>query len=140
MSHTTDVPTVTADGAIAVIDAAIVRAEELGVRVVAWVVDPGGDDVAMTRMDGSPLISRQVAADKAWTSAALGVATADWVRTCAADPVLANLGANNRMCVVPGGVPLVVTGAVVGAVGVSGASAEQDHEIATAGAAALTAA
>lgn len=138
MAHTFDVSTISAQGAIAVIDACIATAESLGVAIVAWVVDPGGNDVAMTRMDGSLLVSRQVAADKAWTSAALHVSTADWVDAVADEPVLAGLGANNRICVVPGGVPLHLEGALVGAVGVSGATAEQDHQIATAGADALS--
>lgn len=125
-------------GAIAAIDGAIVEAERIGVAIVAWVVDLGGNDVAMTRMDGSPLLSRQVAADKAWTAAAFGKPTAWWAEAIAADPALAALGGGNRLMPVPGGVPLVVDGAVVGGFGVSGATAEQDHQIATAGAAAVS--
>lgn len=137
MRRTSDSLEISMRGAIDVIDAAITRAEAIGVRVVVWVVDRGGHDVAMTRMDGSLLLSRQVAADKAWTAVAVGMSTLDWVTAIEADPLLDNLGAGNRTMSVPGGVPLRVGGEVVGAVGVSGASAQQDHDIAMAGAAVL---
>lgn len=128
---------VSAAGARTVIDAAVEEAARLGVAVVVWVVDPGGDDVAMVRMDGSPLLSRQVARDKAWTTVAFGQPTTWWTDLIAADDSLAALGRGNRLMPVPGGVPLVVAGTLVGGVGVSGATSEQDAAIATAGAAAL---
>lgn len=129
--------TISMRGAMAVVDAAIAEAEAIGVAVVVWVVDPGGGDVAMTRMDGSPLLSRQVAADKAWTAIAFGKPSRWWAEAMAADPGLSVLGGGNRLMPVPGGVPLHVDGQLVGAVGVSGATAEQDDRIAEAGAAAL---
>lgn len=128
---------VSAAGARAVLDAALAAAAELEVAVVVWVVDPGGNDVAMTRMDGSPLLSRQIAADKAWTTVAFGRPTTWWSETLAADPSLTALGRGNRLMPVPGGVPLMAGGELVGGVGVSGATAEQDHAIATRAASAL---
>ncbi|MBF4767787.1 heme-binding protein [Nocardioides agariphilus] len=129
---------ISADGARVVVDAALAAAADLGVAVVVWVLDPGGNDVAMTRMDGSPLLSRQVAADKAWTAVAFGQETTWWSELLTAQPPLSALGRGNRLMPVPGGVPLVVAGAVVGGVGVSGATSEQDHAIARAAAQALT--
>ncbi len=134
---TIDAPTVSAAGASRVVEAAVRRAEELGVAVVVWVVDPGGHDVAMLRMDGAPLLSRQVARDKAWSSVAFGQPTAWWATIIDDDPSLAALGRGNRLMPVPGGVPLRVGGALVGGLGVSGATAEQDGDIADTGAAAL---
>lgn len=136
-AHVVPGAVVSADGARAVLDAALASAEELGVAVVAWVVDPGGDDVAMVRMDGSPLLSRQVARDKAWTAVSFGQPTTWWAEMIAATPGLSALGRGNRLMPVPGGVPLTSGGALVGGVGVSGATAEQDAVIAAAGAAAL---
>jgi uncharacterized protein GlcG (DUF336 family) len=129
--------TIGMEGAIAVIDAAVVEATGLGVAVAISVVDPGGNLVAFSRMDGSPLLSRQVASDKAWTAIAFGQPTTWWADMLAQDPSLDALGNNNRLMPVPGGVPLAVDGVLAGGVGVSGATATQDHQIAVAGAAAL---
>lgn len=137
MSYLIEGSSVGMDGAIAVIDAAIVEATRLGVAVVVSVVDPGGHLVAMTRMDGSPLLSREVAADKAWTAAAFGKPTDWWATLLEGEPGLAALGKNNRLMPVSGGFPLVVDAILVGGVGVSGASGEQDRAIAEAGAGAL---
>ena len=84
---TIDGPTVSAAGASRVVEAAVRRAEELGVAVVVWVVDPGGHDVAMLRMDGAPLLSRQVARDKAWSSVAFGQPTTWWATIIDDDPL-----------------------------------------------------
>lgn len=131
---------VSASGARALLDTALAVAEQLEVAVAVWVVDAGGNDVAMVRMDGSPLLSRQVAADKAWTAVAFGQPTTWWVETLTAEPALAALGRGNRLMPVPGGVPLIYGGELVGGVGVSGASAEQDQAIATAAASIVTSA
>ena len=137
MSPTIGQQVVSMDGARRVIDAGVREAGALGVAVVVTVVDPGGHQVAMARMDGSPLLSRGVAADKAWTAIAFGQPTRWWAEALAAEPELAALGRNNRLLPLDGGVPLVVDGAVVGGIGVSGATAEQDHRIAAAAAAAV---
>lgn len=133
MSTTIPGEVISMRAAMTVIEAGIHEAEQIGVAVVIWVVDPGGNDVAMARMDGSPLLSRGVAADKAWTSAALGLSTRDWTNAITEDPVLQGLGNNNRMMAVPGGIPLHQGDTLIGAVGVSGASAAEDHQIAQAG-------
>lgn len=130
-------PVITMAAAIQVIDGAITEADHLGVAVVVSVVDPAGLPVAFTRMDGSPMLSLDVAADKAWTAASFGETTLWWSELLASEPGLAPLGANNRLMPVPGGVPLVVGGEMIGAVGVSGATGEQDHRIAEAGAGTL---
>ncbi len=135
---TIDGPTVSAAGASRAVAAAVRRAEELGVAVVVWVVDPGGHDVAMLRMDRAPLLSRQVARDKAWSAVAFGQPTTCWATLLEDDPALGALGRGNRLMPVPGGVPLRVGGALVGGIGVSGATAEQDGDIADTGAVALT--
>lgn len=123
------------DGAITAIDGAIVEAERLGVAIVASVVDTGGNPVASTRMDGSPLLSLDIAADKAWTVAAFGKPSGWWSTAFPDRATLEALGKNNRLMPVAGGVPLMVDGMMVGAIGVSGASEEQDRAIAEAGAA-----
>lgn len=121
----------------AVVDTALATAERLGVGVVVWVVDPGGHDIAMARMDDSPLPARQVARDQAWSCVAFGQPTTWWSRIIDDDPTLAALGRGNRLVPVAGGVPLRVDGVLVGGLGVSGAGADENGAIADAAAAVL---
>jgi uncharacterized protein GlcG (DUF336 family) len=143
MSSMSIKPVVTYDVARRAVDAAIAEAERLGVSVAVSVVDPGGHDIAFAAMDGSPLLSREVARDKAWTAIAFGQPTTWWAEMITDDPNLAALGSNNRLVPVPGGVPLLVTHdgdqgeGIAGAVGVSGAATEQDEHIAAAAVAAI---
>lgn len=129
--------TVSEAGARHVIAAAVAKARSLGVAVVIAVTDPGGHTMAIDRMDGAPLLSIDVATDKAWTVSAFGHPTSWWMETLAEKPYLEALGGNNRLMPVRGGVPLFNGGRLVGAVGVSGGSGEQDEAIAQAGAIAL---
>jgi uncharacterized protein GlcG (DUF336 family) len=130
-------PVITMAAAIDVVDGCVTEANRLGVAVVISVFDPGGHPVAFTRMDGAPMLSIGVAADKAWTVTAFGHPTARWSEMVANDPSLSFLGNNSRFMPLPGGVPLILAGSIVGAVGVSGATGEQDHRIAEAGAGTL---
>ncbi len=132
-----DRPVITMGAAIEVIDGCVTEARDLGVAIVVSVLDPAGLPVAFARMDGAPMLSLDIAADKAWSVSAFGQPTTWWAETIAAEPALSALANNNRLMPVPGGVPLLFEGDVIGAVGVSGATGEQDHQIAEAGAATL---
>lgn len=137
----TSVPTVTYAGARRVLEASIARATSIGVPVNVAVADSSGNLVAFARMDGAALLSGSIAQDKAFTVAAfLGIPTHEWFAMIEGEPALREgIVHRDRLVVFGGGIPLRVSGALVGAVGVSGGSAEQDREIAEAGAAALTA-
>jgi uncharacterized protein GlcG (DUF336 family) len=91
-------------------------------------------------MDGAPLLSAQIAQDKAYTVAAFGgVPTHEWWNMIQDEPpVLHGIVKTDRLVVFGGGVPLLVDGALIGAAGASGGSAEQDRAVAEAGAHALT--
>lgn len=130
--------TISESGAEAVIEAAVAEARTIGVAVVIAITDPSGLLVGMRRMDGAPILSIDVAADKAWTVASFGQPTHWWRDTIAEKPYMEALGGNNRLMPLPGGVPLNSGDRMVGAVGVSGATGEQDLAIAEAGASALT--
>lgn len=116
---------------------AAARQEALGQQwpVSIAVVDDGGHPLALERLDGSSPISAYIALEKA-RSAALGRReTRDYEQMVNAGrtafvsaPLLTSL---------EGGVPVIVDGQVVAAVGVSGVKAEQDAQVAKAGAAAL---
>ena len=126
-------------GARAAVDAAAARAEALGVPTNIAVVDLAGGLLAFARLDGAPLLSGSIAQDKAYTVAAFnGVPTHAWFGLIEAEPALREGIVNrDRLVIFAGGVPVIVGGAVVGAVGVSGGSAVQDREIAEAGASAV---
>ena len=120
-------------------DAAAARAEALGVPTNIAVVDPAGCLLAFVRLDGAPLLSGSIAQDKAYTVAAFnGVPTHAWFDLIEAEPALREGIVNrDRLVIFGGGVPVIVDGAVVGAIGVSGGSAEHDRDIAEAGAGAV---
>ena len=132
--------TITYAGARAAVDAALERAAEIGVSVNVAVTDPSGALLAFARMDGAPLLSSGIAQDKAWTVSAFnGVATHEFFEAIKDEPPLREgILHRDRLVVFGGGVPIRLDGVLVGAVGVSGGSAEQDRDIAEAGAAALT--
>jgi glc operon protein GlcG len=109
-----------------------------GLAVCLAVVDRTGHLLAFERMDGAPVLSIQVAQDKAYSVAAFnGLPTHAWRPILQSDPALLHgFVKTERLTVFGGGVPVLVDGELVGVVGVSGGSAEQDARIAAAGAAA----
>jgi glc operon protein GlcG len=126
-------------GAARAIDAAIAAAEAHGVQVCIAVCDAAGHSVASARMDGAPLLSMQIAADKAWSVAAFnGLPTSRWWSLIQDDPALVHgITQTPRLVVFGGGEPVHVDGRLVGAVGISGGSAEQDVAVAIAAASSL---
>jgi uncharacterized protein GlcG (DUF336 family) len=126
---------ISADSAQAVIAACTAKAGELGAPFVIVVVDESGVVKASLRMDGAPLLSVQVATDKAYTAAGFGMATDDWFSFVDGDGPL-KLGATagiDRLVVFGGGYPLKDGDQVVGAVGVSGGHWSDDMKVAQAG-------
>lgn len=103
------------------------------------VVDEGNNLVAFARMDGAWLGRIDIAQGKAYTARAFDMPTRDLAPLCQPGQPLFGIHTSNqgRLVIFPGGVPLQAGGAVVGAVGVSGGTVEQDQEVAQAGAAAL---
>ncbi len=115
------------------------KAREMGHAFVIAVVDESGVLKAFSRMDGAPLLSVQVAQDKAYTAAGFGMSTDAWHDFIKDDPPLA-AGATtgiDRLVVFGGGYPITIDGRVVGGVGVSGGHYSQDMEVAKAALAAL---
>lgn len=136
-----DVSVLTWAGACAVLEGACRRATELGVPVNVAVCDPAGELLTFARLDGAPLLSVSIAQDKAWSVATFnGLPTSAWFDLVRDVPALREgIVHRDRLVIFGGGVPVVVAGRTVGAVGVSGGTAEQDEEIATAGARAVAA-
>ena len=116
-----------------VLDAALARAEELGVSVSISIVDDAGHVKAFARMDGSSFFNAGLATNKAITAAGLGAPTQDFMEFAAGiPPLLTGLAAQPNVAILPGGVPITVDGAIVGAIGVAGGKGGEDHPIAEA--------
>jgi len=137
----TSEPTITFEAARGVLDAAADHARSLGVPVCIAVADRAGHLVAFGRLDGAPLLSAQIAKDKAYSVAAFGgVPTHEWWDMIQDEPpLLHGIVKTDRLIVFGGGVPVRAEGALIGAVGVSGGSAQQDQAVAEAGAHAIQA-
>lgn len=140
-SHPDTAPTATLTlaGATRVLDAAMAAAADHGVAVCISVCDPGGHTVLTARMDGAPLLSQRIADDKAYTVIAFqGLPTSAWWGAIEHEPALVHgITKTPRLIVFGGGAPVHADGHLVGAVGISGGSAEQDAAIAEAAAAAV---
>ena len=123
-----------------VIEAARKRAEKVGVPQNIAVVDAGGHLVAFARMDGAWLGSIAIAKNKAYTARAFDMSTKELARLSQPGaPAFGIADSTDRpIAIFPGGVPLLSGKTVVGAVGVSGGTPDQDHDVAEAGAAAFT--
>ena len=126
---------VSADGAQRAITASAAEARKQGWAVSIAVVDPAGELVAFLRLDGAPYSSVDVARAKARTAARFRRPTRslDSALTAGRVAILGLEGATP----VEGGVPIVLNGEVVGAVGVSGVTSAQDAQVAQAGAASV---
>lgn len=130
---------VTLKEAKAIIEAAEKKAEAIGQPMNIAVADAGGNLVAHVRMDNAWLGSIDISIKKAWTSRAFDITTKDLAGYTqpGADFYGLNASNNGKVMIFAGGIPLKRDGKIVGAVGVSGGSGEQDHAVAEAGVAAF---
>jgi uncharacterized protein GlcG (DUF336 family) len=139
MGTTVSRPSITLELAQRIVDRAVAQAGEDGGAFVVCVVDESGVQKAFARMDGAPLLSVQVAQDKAYTAAGFQLPTDAWFDFIKDDEPL-RVGAPtgiDRLVVFGGGYPVTVEGCVVGGIGVSGGHYSQDMAIAQAGLRAL---
>ena len=122
------------------IAAAEKQAEESGQPMNIAVVDEGGNLVAHVRMDGAWIGSIDISINKAFTSRAFDIATKDLAAHSQSGGQFFGIHVSNhgRVMIFAGGVPLKHDGKVVGGIGVSGGSGEQDQAVAEAGAAAFS--
>ena len=116
------------------LDGARARSSQIGVPMCIAVTDASGTLVAFERMDGGKVTSVTIAIDKAYTAAAAKKATHEY--GTASQPGAPAYGINTaiggRLMVVGGGLPVIVSGEVVGAVGVSSGTPDQDRDVAQA--------
>jgi len=122
-----------------VIAAAERKAVDIGQPMNIAVADEGGNLISHVRMDGAWIGSIDISINKAYTSRAFDIATKDLATHSQSGGQFFGIHVSNhgRIMIFAGGIPLRKGGKVVGAIGVSGGSGEQDHAVAEAGAAAF---
>lgn len=137
-SHAITRPSVklTHSGALLALQAAIAKAESLGVPQNITIVDDGGNLLAFVRMDGAKLLSGETSRAKAVSAASHRQPTARL------DPnleVKLAVATGGRLTNLEGGLPIIFDGTCVGAIGVGSGTGQQDIEVARAALAALKA-
>jgi uncharacterized protein GlcG (DUF336 family) len=122
-----------------VIAGAEAKAQEIGQPMNIAVVDDGGNLRAHVRMDGAFIGSIGISINKAYTAIAFQTQTKDLVDVTQSGQPLFGLSdsAGGRIVIFAGGIPLARDGRIVGAVGVSTGTVEQDQQVAEAGAGAF---
>jgi uncharacterized protein GlcG (DUF336 family) len=133
------VPRITIEDAYAGLEACRMKATEIGVPMDIAIVDDSGNLLAFERMNGAIVGCIHIAIDKAYTSAVLGIRTEEEGKI--AQPGGPEYGINSscggRFIIFAGGVPIKTGTTVVGAVGCSSGTVDQDSAVARAGAAAI---
>lgn len=128
---------ITLEQARKVVETATAKADEIGVPMNVAVVDAGNNLTAFARQDGAWLGSIDIAQDKAYTARAFDMTSAELGAEAQPGKPLYGIEASNdgRLIVFGGGIPLKDGEEIVGAIGVSGGTVDQDEEVAKAGAA-----
>jgi uncharacterized protein GlcG (DUF336 family) len=125
----------TIDGAMKLLNAAMAKARDMGVPQCICIVDTGGQLLAMARMDGAFALSVDTALRKAQTAASYGVPTGD---IAAGIDIKLAIATEGKRINLPGGLPVIVDGHVIGGIGVGSGTGEQDKEVARTALAALS--
>ena len=120
------------DEAKILIEGAEEKSSEIGVPMCIAVVDESGNLVAFTRMDGAKISSISIAIDKAFTGAAARKGTHEYNQLAVPGKPTFGIHVTNqgRFSIIGGGLPILIDGEVVGGVGISAGTAEQDQVVA----------
>ena len=124
----------TSNGAMKILQAAMEKANAMGVPQCITIVDAGGHMLAFCRMDGAFVLSNDSSMKKAVTAAIYGQLTGQMDDNIAIKLAIAT---NGKRVNLPGGVPIIVDGHVIGGIGVGSGTGAQDLEVAKAGIAAI---
>jgi len=132
MANVIQKKSISAELAQKMVDAALAKANAIGVPVDIAILDDGGNLKAFSRMDGAPILSIEIAQNKAYT-ALFGLPTQDFFNFIQGNPsLLAGIPQVARVAAYGGGLPIKVDGAIVGAIGVSGSTVQNDVDCAQA--------
>ncbi|MBN8564545.1 MAG: heme-binding protein [Leptolyngbya sp. UWPOB_LEPTO1] len=124
-------------GAKVLLQAAIAKAEAMGVPQCIAIVDRGGNLMVFERMEGAKLHSQFSAIQKAYTAVSAKVSTGQLPTDLAVGIALAS---GNRFATIAGGLPIEIHGEVIGGIGIGSGTDEEDIEVAEAAIEALKAA
>ncbi len=124
----------THEGALKMLAAAVAKAMEMGVPQNINIVDEGGNLLAFVRMDGAKLLSRETSLSKAVTAASHRQPSS---RLNPKDEMKLSLAAGQRLTNLEGGLPIIIDGHLIGAIGVGSGTGAQDVEVGRAGLAAI---
>ena len=113
------------------LEAGITEAEKLGMPMVIAITDAGGNLLAFNRMDNAPLVSIQIAIDKAFTAVFGKLPTENWGSFFREGPLIP-LFFHERWITFPGGFPIIDNGVILGGVGASGGLKYEDVHVARA--------
>jgi uncharacterized protein GlcG (DUF336 family) len=120
---------------VEIVLAALKKAESQGLRVSVTLSDPEGWPVVIYRMDGALFPTAELSRDKAWTAAAFKMPSSEIDRFGVEDAPglgIPTSGWNERVCPIPGGLPLIKDDRLLGSVGVCGGTPGQDVRVAKA--------
>ncbi|MNO71475.1 hypothetical protein D3C76_623930 [compost metagenome] len=120
----------TLDIAKKLLDKAENKAKEINIPVVIAIVDDGGNLIAQHKMDDALLISVSLSLNKAYTSVATKMSTENLSELILPGKPLYTLENIKNITAVGGGIPIIINGNIIGAIGVSGGSVEEDILIA----------
>ncbi|MBL4906351.1 MAG: heme-binding protein [Sneathiella sp.] len=123
------------DDAKILIDGARAKATDIGIPMCIAIVDESGQLIAFERMDGGKVTSAIIAQDKAFTAGGARKATHEYNAVCQPGNLAFGIhtAIGGRICVVGGGYPVFVDGEVVGGIGLSSGTPQQDMDCAQAG-------
>ena len=131
---TRSTPRLTLQGARLILAAASRRSAALGIPMDIAVVDDGGHLLAFNRMDGAKISSIDIAISKAWTAACARRATHEYAEIAGPGKPAFGIHVSNhgRFMIVGGGLPIALDGHIVGGIGCSSGTVQQDREVASA--------
>lgn len=113
--------------------AAIDHAEQIDIHICITVVDTSGRSLASVVMNKAPLLSQDISHKKAITSVSFGIPTKEWqTRLAERNNTLLALQSEPDFTFLGGGLPILLDGCLVGAIGISGGSEQQDIDCANA--------
>jgi uncharacterized protein GlcG (DUF336 family) len=130
----------TLEGTKIILAASEDKAKEIGVPMSIAIVDDGCNLIAFEKMDGAKITSIDIAINKAFTAAGSRKGTHEFAEVASPGKPAFGIHVSNqgRFTIFGGGLPILIKGEVVGGVGCSSGTAEQDREVAQAGLAALS--
>lgn len=134
MGDTTPFLKLTGEGALKMLEAARAKADSMGVPQCISIVDTGGHLLAFLRMEGAFVLSIDSSLRKAMTAASYGEPTGGIAEGIDIKLAIATEGKRINL---PGGLPIIVDGHVIGGIGVGSGTGVQDLEVAKAGIAAI---